>query len=92
MHTVPTSRTILTHPDRGTQERVFARRRIQAIDRLARRGMARCDAQAWIDAWLASTMGLEDFRAAGDYWDMAVRYALEERRRGYPPPATASGE
>ena len=49
------------------------------------------EAESWIEAWLASTVGLDDFRAAHDYWELAVEYAFEERRRGYLPPGTGVG-
>ena len=72
--------------DPTTLDRKFLLRRAQAVDRLVRAGLTERQAQAWIAAWLASTDGLTDFRAAPDYWDLAVQYAIEERRRGYLPP------
>ena len=73
------------------QDRTFIRRRAQAVHRLVRLGIRERDAEAWVDAWLASTVGLDDFRAAHDYWELAVEYAIEERRRGYLPPGTDRG-
>jgi hypothetical protein len=70
-------------------EQIFAARRAAVVERLVRAGIARRHAEAWIAAWVNSTAGLNDFRAAADYWDLGFQYALEERRRGYHPPRTA---
>ena len=70
-------------------EQVFAARRATAVERLVLAGIARRHAEAWIAAWVMSTAGLNDFRAAADYWDLGFQYAIEERRRGYQPPNTA---
>jgi hypothetical protein len=64
----------------------FVVRRAHTVERLVRAGLSRQHADAWIAAWLESTAGLKDFRAADDYWDMGFHYAIEERRRGYTPP------
>jgi hypothetical protein len=56
------------------------------VERLARAGLPRLHAEAWIAAWDESTAGLIDFRAANDYWELGFQYAIEERRRGYHPP------
>jgi hypothetical protein len=73
----------------STRGETFAARRATVIERLVRAGIARRHAEAWIAAWVQSTAGLNDFRAAADYWDLGFQYALEERRRGYHPPNTA---
>ncbi len=64
----------------------FAQRRVDAVERLVRAGISQNHADAWITVWLKTTVGLTDFRAAADYWDLAVAYAIEEHRRGYVPP------
>ncbi len=40
-------------------------------------------------AWDNSTVGLTDFRATPDYWELGFQFAIEERRRGYLPPDSA---
>lgn len=65
--------------------RRFADARHAAVERLVRAGIRQRHAQAWIEIWDASTAGLNDFRHAPDFWDLGVRYALEEYRRGYRP-------
>lgn len=67
-------------------ERRFAARRAEVVDRLVAGGMARVLADGWIAAWDVSTAGLVDFRAMPEFWDLGYRYALEEHRRGYLPP------
>ena len=69
-------------------EQVFAARRATAVERLV---LVVLDQHLAIEvaAWVMSTAGLNDFRAAADYWDLGFQYAIEERRRGYQPPNTA---
>jgi hypothetical protein len=73
-------------PSIERQERTFLARRAAAVERLVLSGIARRHAEAWITAWVESTAGLTDFRAAADYWELGFEYAIEERRRGYHPP------
>jgi hypothetical protein len=73
-------------PERQRQRRRFAARRLAVVDRLVRGGMPRTFAEAWIEAWDASTAALVDFRAAADFWDLGYRYAMEEYRRGHRAP------
>jgi len=61
--------------------RTFAARRVDTIDRLVRAGMPKAMADAWIDAWDASTADLPDFRRAPDYWAVGDRFAQEEWKR-----------
>ena len=61
--------------------RTFAARRVDTIDRLVRAGMPKAMADAWIDAWDASTADLPDFRKAPDYWAVGYRFAQEEWKR-----------
>lgn len=68
------------------EERRFAARRAEVVDRLVAAGMARMLAEGWIAAWDQSTAGLVDFRATPEFWELGYRYALEEHRRGYRPP------
>jgi hypothetical protein len=63
----------------------FWRRRDATVERLARAGMPRALAEAWIAAWDLSTAELADFRLAPDFWTQGYRFALEEYRRGYRP-------
>jgi len=43
-------------------------------------------AEAWLDAWDTTTLGLVDFRRASDFWRLGYEYALEEYRLGFDPP------
>jgi hypothetical protein len=74
----------------STDSRTFVARRDDTIDRLIRVGMPRVSAEAWIDAWVASTADLPDFRRAPDFWDVGYQFALEEHGRS--TAAVPSGE
>ena len=65
--------------------RAFASGRSTALDRLVRGGIPRAMAEAWIEMWDESTVGLHDFRSAPDFWIQGYRYAQEEYERGYRP-------
>jgi hypothetical protein len=65
--------------------RAFASGRAGALDRLVRGGIPRAMAEAWIEIWDQSTIGLPDFRSAPDFWTLGYRYAQEEYERGYRP-------
>jgi hypothetical protein len=81
-----TSRSSSPQPD------AFRRQRDATVDRLARGGMPRALAEAWIAAWDLSTAELPDFRLAPDFWTQGYRFALEEYRRGYLPTSIEDRE
>jgi hypothetical protein len=64
----------------------FERGRSAALARLRRAGLSAAAAERWLLEWDVSTSDLEDFRPAGDFWDLGYQYVIEERRRGHQPP------
>jgi hypothetical protein len=69
---------------------VFSKQRAIALQRLVRRGMPLGKADAWLEAWDTTTVGLVDFRRAPDFWRLGYEYAREEYRLGYEPPVMAA--
>ena len=78
-------------PAMRTAERAFIKGRATALKRLVRIGVPIAQAEAWVNAWDATTAGLLDFRRADDFWLLGYRYAREEYARGFAPPVMEPG-
>lgn len=87
--------TIPAMPDLPEHERLFAARKVAALERLVHdHGVGRADAIAWLESWEGGSADMHDLRRDPTFWEQGYRYAMGEHERGNrpPPPADISSD